>query len=82
MFNNYICKYFIMNGNIIAFISNNIKTIQTSEKRTKLFEYLKSYVTSKGFVFLQEEHSSISEKKNWEDKFNGKLVFSHRKSNS
>ena len=34
--------------------------IQTPQKRIKLFEYLESYVTSNGFVLLQETHSSMS----------------------
>ena len=33
----------------ITFISNNVKGIQNSIKRIKLFEYLKSYVTGNGF---------------------------------
>ena len=41
-----------MNGNDITFITNNVKGIQTSQKRMKLFEYLKSYVATNGFVFL------------------------------
>ena len=41
----------------------------------KLFEYLKGYLASNGLVFLQEIHSSISDEKKWEDKFNGKLFF-------
>ena len=48
----------------------------------KLFEYLKSYVATSGFVFLQETHSSIRDEKKWEDEFRGKLFFSHGKTNS
>ena len=62
--------------------SSNVKGIQTSRKRIKLFEYLKSYVTSNGFVFHQEIHLSISDKKNWEDELSGKLFFSHLKTTS
>ena len=65
----------------MTFISNNIKRIQTSQKRIELFEYLKNYVTSNGF-FLQETHLLISYEKKWEDEFNGKLFFSHRNTNS
>ena len=64
-----------MNSNVINFISNNVKGIQTSQKRRKLFEYLKSYVASNGFVFLQETHSLISDEKKWEDESGGKLFF-------
>ena len=60
-----------MNDNVINFISNNVKGIQTSQNRMKLLEYLKRYVATKGFVFLQETHSSIRDEKNWEDEFRG-----------
>ena len=71
-----------MKDNVITFISNNVKGIQTSQKRMKLFEYLKSYVTTNGFVFLQETHLSIRDGKKWEDEFRGKLFFSNGKTNS
>ena len=71
-----------MTDNVITFISNNVKGIQTSQKRMKLFEYLKSYVATNGFVFLQETHSSIKDEKKWEDEFRSKLFFSNEKANS
>ena len=46
-----------MKDNVITFISKNVKGIQTSQKKMKLFEYLKSYVETNGFVFPQETHS-------------------------
>ena len=39
------------------FISNNVKGIRSSEKRLKIFEYLKNNIHYNGFVFLQETHS-------------------------
>ena len=48
----------------------------------KIFEYLKRYVATNGFVFLQQTHSSIRDEKKWEDEFRGKLFFSHGKANS
>ena len=60
-----------MNGNVITFTSNNVEGIQTSQKRVKLFEYLKSYVATNGFVFLQETHSSIRDEKKWGDEYRG-----------
>ena len=66
----------------ITFISNNVKGIQNSVKRIKLFEYLKSYVTGNGFIFLQETHSCINDEIKWRDEFNGELFFSHGKTNS
>ena len=66
----------------ITFISNNVNGIQNSVKRIKLFEYLKSYVTGNGFIFLQETHSCINDEIKWRDEFNGELFFSHGKTNS
>ena len=71
-----------MNDSVITFIPNNFKGTETSQKRMKLFEYLKSYVATNGFVFLQETHSSIKDEKKWEDEFRSKLFFSHEKANS
>ena len=51
----------------------------TSQKRIKLFEYLKSYIATNGFVFLQETHSTFRDEKKWEDEFRGKFFFSHGK---
>ena len=66
----------------ITFISINVKGIQNSVKRIKLFEYLKIYVTENGFIFLQETHSCINDEIMWRDEFNGELFFSHGKANS
>ena len=56
--------------------------MQANSKRINIFEYLKSYVTSNGFVFLQETHSSLKDEKLWIDEFKGQLFFSHGKTNS
>ena len=61
-----------MKDNVITFISNNVKGIQTSQKRKKLFKYLKSYVATNAFVFLQKTHSPIRDEKKWEDEVRGK----------
>ena len=66
----------------ITFISNNVKGIQKSVKRIKLFEYFNSFVTGNGFIFLQETHSCINDEIKWRDEFNGELFFSHGKTNS
>ena len=66
----------------INFLSNNVKGISSTNKRIKLFEYLKKYVAPNGFIFLQETHSSINDEKKWQDEFEGKLFFSHGKTNS
>ena len=68
--------------NNLSFISNNVKGLQAISKRIKIFEYLKNYVTSNGFIFLQEPHSSVKDEKIWNDEFEGQLFFSHGKTNS
>ena len=70
-----------MNSNY-NFISNNVKGINASEKRLKLFEYLKNNINNNGFLFLQETHSSLKEERKWKYNFQGPLFFSHGKSNS
>ena len=46
-----------MSNTIGSFISNNVKGVRSSEKRLKIFEYLKNNINHNGFVFLQETHS-------------------------
>ena len=69
-----------MNGNY-NFISNNVKGIMASEKRLKLFEYLKNNIDDHGFIFLQKTHSLSNDELKWKDEFGG-TFFSHGKSNS
>ena len=63
-----------MNGNY-NFISNNVKGIKASEKRLKLFEYLKNNINDNGFIFLQETHSLSNDELKWKDKFERPLFF-------
>ena len=70
-----------MNNNI-SFISNNVKGIQQKEKRIKIYEYLKNNISLNGFIFIQETHSSADCEKRWNDDFDGKLFFSHGRTNS
>ena len=51
-------------------------------KRREIFEYLKNYVTSNGFIFLQETHSSVKDEKVWSDEIEGLLFFSHGETSS
>ena len=66
----------------LNFISNNVKGLQNSTKRIKIFEYLKNKVTSNCFIFLQETHSNKDSEKRWSDKFKRQFFFSHGKTNS
>ena len=68
--------------NNLSFVSNNVKYLQAISKRIKIFEYLKNYVISNGFIFLQETHSSVKDGKIWNDEFEGQLFFYHGKINS
>ena len=65
----------------LDFISNNVKGLQSSTTRIKIFEYLKSKVSSDCFIFLQETHSNKDNKKRWSDEFKGQFFFSHGKTN-
>ena len=66
----------------LQFISNNVKGLQNSLKRIKIFEYLKNNLGSNGFLFLQETHSSLADGKRWVDELKGPIFFSHGKSDS
>ena len=71
----------ILNGNYNV-ISNNVEGIKASEKRLKVFEYLKNNINDNGFIFLQETHSLSNDELKWKDDFGGPLFFSNGKSNS
>ena len=43
----------------LQFISNNFKGLQKCLKRIKIFEYFKTNLGSKRFLFLQETHSAM-----------------------
>ena len=64
----------IMNGNY-NFISNNIKGIEASEKRLKLFEYLKNNINDYGIIFLQETHLLSNDELKLKEEFGGPLFF-------
>ena len=52
-----------MISNYIQFISNNVKGLQSLEKRIKVFEYLKNCISNNGILFLQETHSIVFDEK-------------------
>ena len=67
-----------MSNDNFVFISNNVRGIQNSNKRNKLFHYFKSnFFGSSGFLFLQETHSSEEDERHWRNDFDGELFFSH-----
>ena len=66
----------------LSFISYNVKGIQQSSKRIKVFEYRKSNASPNALVFfLQETHSSIEDEKQWSDSFTEKIFYSHGTTN-
>ena len=64
------------------FLSNNVKGLQSSKKRLKLFNFSKNKIGPKGILFLQETHSSVETEKKWIDDFKDKIYCSHGKTNS
>ena len=64
----------VISNTIDKFISNNVKGIGSSEKRWKIFEYLKNNIRHNGFVFLQETHSLTQDEKMWKDDIKGKSL--------
>ena len=51
--------------------------IQSSEKRIKIFDYLKNAIASSRFIFLQETHSTIHDEKKNEATSLKENFFSH-----
>ena len=64
-----------MNAINFNFITNNVKGLQLSKKRLKLFEYFRDKLSSNGILFLQETHSTINNELKWKDEFKGALFF-------
>ena len=59
----------------INFISNNVKGIQNSLKRLKIFNYLKENISYNDVLFHQETHSSSKYEIKWKDEFRGSFFF-------
>ena len=64
------------------FLTNNVKGLQSTKKRLKLFNFLKNKIGPKGILFLQEKQSSVEREKKWIDDFTRKTYYSHGKTNS
>ena len=66
-------------------ISLNIRGIGDSNKRCKIFNYMKKNASSSGVIFLQETHSCASKESIWTNQRGcGKnaIIFSHGASNA
>lgn len=69
----------------INFVTNNVNGLSTSRtKRIKHFLHLKNIIKNKGFIFLQETHSTITSAKAFKEDFgkDNEIFFSHGTSNS
>ena len=77
-----LSKCSMTSSNNLTFLTNDVKGLQSSKKRTKLIEYFRSKLNHNGFLFLQETHSSIKNENTWDNDFNGPAFFSHGASNS
>ena len=75
-------KQQLSNTSDFNFLSNNVKWLQSSKKRLKLFQYFKNKISPKGIFFLQETHSLKVTKNIWSDEFNGDIFFSYGKTDS
>ena len=71
-----------MSNNNLKFVTKNVKGLQSTHKRLKMFEYFRNVLSPNGIIFLQETHFSINDEENWCDEFKVELFFSHGKTNS
>ena len=71
-----------MNAKIFNFLRNNIKDLQTSKNRSKLYMCFKNKMFPNGILFLQETHSTKENEIKWKDKFDDNLYFSQGTSSS
>ena len=62
-------------------ITFNCNGLGDKKKRQKVFTFLRDKL-KKGFVFLQETHSTLNFEKQWKSQWGGEIFFSHGTSNS
>ena len=53
----------------------NIKGVQNKNKRFSIIAYFKNKIDKNGTLFLQETHSTASDKGKWKDEFNGPTFY-------
>ena len=51
-----IKKEQLLNTSDFNLLSNNIKGLQSSKRRLKLFQFFESNISTKGILFLKETH--------------------------
>ena len=57
-------------------ITFNCNGLGDKKKRQKVFTFLRDKL-KKGFVFLQETHSTLNFEKQWKSQWGGEIFFSH-----
>ena len=77
-----IKKEQLLNTSDFNLLSNNIKGLQLSKRRLKLFQFFESNISTKGILFLKETHYLKVTEKLWYNELNGDLFFSRVKTNS
>ena len=68
----------ISSNNLTLLLTNNVKGLQSSKKRTKLIKYFRSKLNHNGLLLLQETHSTIKNENSRVNDFNGPVFFSRR----
>ena len=63
-------------ANEINFISNNVKSFQSTNKRLKLIKNFKDKIVSDRFLLLQETHSTVNDEIKWKDDFKDEVFCS------
>ena len=71
-----------MSWDNIKFISNNVREIKNSEKRVKIFEYLKNNIRFNEVVLLWETRPCEKNEKECNEEFKELLFFSQGTTNS
>ena len=59
----------MLSNNSLSFITNNVKRMQSSKKRSKLMQYFKDKIGYTGVLFLQETHSESKVEQKWKEDF-------------
>ena len=77
-----IKKEQLLNASDFNLLSNNVKGLQSSKRRLKLFHFFESKISPKGILFLKETHYLKVTEKIWYNELNGDLFFSKGKTNS
>ena len=66
----------------VCFITNNVKGLQSSKKRSKFIKHLKDKLQFNRLLFLQETHSVSDDENAWADDFKGQVFLSQGTSDS